>query len=773
MNSSVDAPTRPDLAAAGTFQIGQVFAVLGVLIVIALISFYPTLRAPLTALDGPTVGNNFFLVGLEGLERAWRGIFPSPDLYPLSEYRPVTHTSLWIDFAISSRLLGDSTLSYHLTGVLLHAFNGALLFMLLKKLSVPGALLASILFVAHPLQTQAVAWVFARGYPLAMLFSLLATFPFLRWAGAITSAGVDQTNTVITPIARTATAQIFTLPEEPWKLIAIAFVLFMAAMLAHPAAICVPFAWLVIVWWKTAKLAPKVAIGAVAYLLPAVALVVLSVTMSLARADLNAGIDPGRYDLVEASNGGPPAEAVARLGVAGVALLKYTQLFFVPFDLMPDHPRFNVTGPIRIVGLLTLAGIAALTGWLATRSAKSPWSRHVLAVVLLVVVLLAPAALLLDFSPDTGGLFIERTAYFGVIALAVGTAAVFASIVRARADFAAPASGLAVLGVIALVGGSFWHAKKYQSEGPLWSFAASRNNSSLLALSQGADLRDRKGEDAQAVDRAILKRYPQEPYALLRIGQRLARKDDLPAAKIALEELVSQQPRFAKAQLALGEVLEASKDDAGAFTAYLAAVDADPRLIPARLRLTGSLMSSIAFASDNAEAIKRLEQARQVIEDTLKIQPLDPSVLLTYGKVVIEGGAADEALIAWEKARQISPFDPQIAPQIANNIGMLHLRVNQLEEAEKELQRALSIRPSFPEAITNLGTLRLRQNRPQEARALFQHALAIDANFKLAERRLRELGEVSILPLTRPATGAAAPSMDQPTTKPTTKPTTE
>ena len=86
----------------------------------------------------------------------------------VGNYRPLTIVTFTVEYA----LWGLSPLGYHLTNVLLHAVNVALLFRLLRCYRVaPGmAGVAALVFAVHPVHTEAVANVVGRSELLGMLF---------------------------------------------------------------------------------------------------------------------------------------------------------------------------------------------------------------------------------------------------------------------------------------------------------------------------------------------------------------------------------------------------------------------------------------------------------------------------------------------------------------------------------------------------------------------------------------------------------------------------
>ncbi len=99
--------------------------------------------------------------------------------------RPVSTFS----FALNYYFGGLNTFGYHLVNLLIHLTTAILVYLFLKlTLSLPSleeryrqhvqeiALLSSLLFVAHPIQTQAVSYIFQRVAVMATLFFLLALY---------------------------------------------------------------------------------------------------------------------------------------------------------------------------------------------------------------------------------------------------------------------------------------------------------------------------------------------------------------------------------------------------------------------------------------------------------------------------------------------------------------------------------------------------------------------------------------------------------------------
>jgi hypothetical protein len=94
-------------------------------------------------------------------------------------YRPLAFLSHALDWHVWRQNAGG----FHLTNLVLHGANGALVFVLARRLTTAaGAAIATVLFVLHPSNHEAVFWIAGR-------FDLLATFWSLAALLLVTSRG--------------------------------------------------------------------------------------------------------------------------------------------------------------------------------------------------------------------------------------------------------------------------------------------------------------------------------------------------------------------------------------------------------------------------------------------------------------------------------------------------------------------------------------------------------------------------------------------------------
>lgn len=89
---------------------------------------------------------------------------------------------VWVSYLADASLSGLDPHAFHRTNVLLHALNALLVFAILASATgrARAPVIAALLFAAHPLQVESVAWVAERKGLLAATFMLLAALAYVR-----------------------------------------------------------------------------------------------------------------------------------------------------------------------------------------------------------------------------------------------------------------------------------------------------------------------------------------------------------------------------------------------------------------------------------------------------------------------------------------------------------------------------------------------------------------------------------------------------------------
>ena len=119
-----------------------------VLVIVTFAAYQPTWRAGFIWDDDDHLTANPAMTAPDGLKMIWSSL-------AVGRYYPLTLTTFWVQ----RRLWGLHPLPYHLVNVALHAANGVLVFFILRRLRVPAAWLAAMLWALHPVNVESVAWI--------------------------------------------------------------------------------------------------------------------------------------------------------------------------------------------------------------------------------------------------------------------------------------------------------------------------------------------------------------------------------------------------------------------------------------------------------------------------------------------------------------------------------------------------------------------------------------------------------------------------------------
>ena len=281
---------------------------------------------------------------LDGLRRIW--LEPGAT----QQYYPLTHTAFWVQ----SRLWGDETLGYHLVNVAFHLATSLLLFALLRRLEVPGALLAAAVFALHPVHVESVAWITELKNTLSGALFAAAALAYLRF---------DE--------ARRKRAY------------ALALALFVLGLLAKTVVAVLPAALLVAFWWRRGRLEPRRDV------LPLVPFFALGLAAGLVTAWVERQYVIGGL-AVHFGLG-----AKERLLLAGRAIWFYLGKLVWPAELVFLYPRWDLGRPAWWAFLFPAGALLLLV---AAWALRKKW-RGPLAALLFFVLALLPALGFVDVYP--------------------------------------------------------------------------------------------------------------------------------------------------------------------------------------------------------------------------------------------------------------------------------------------------------------------------------------------------------------------------------------
>ncbi len=194
----------------------------------AFVIYFPSLNGGFLFDDANLLTENDLIRSPNGLYNFWCTT-------KTADYWPATNTTLWMEW----RLWGMSPAGYHVTNLVLHVLEALLVWIILRKMSIPGAFWAALIFAVHPVNVESAAWISSRKNLMAMLFFLLSILWYLKY---LKPAPLWVAAKQCTAHCPPPTAYCFLC----YWLSLVAFVL---AMLSKGSAAVLPVLLLGIVWW--------------------------------------------------------------------------------------------------------------------------------------------------------------------------------------------------------------------------------------------------------------------------------------------------------------------------------------------------------------------------------------------------------------------------------------------------------------------------------------------------------------------------------------------
>ena len=256
-----------------------------------------------------------------------------------SNWHPLT----WISHAVDYALWGLNPLGHHLTSILLHAINTALVVLLALKLretarirSAPNTLpsflndrtvliaagTTGLLFGLHPVHVESVAWVAERKDLLCALFFLLSIMAYVYYA-------VSQQSAVYGPQSEgEGTDEVGGKNFFTNKQYLLSFVLFVFALMSKPMAVTLPVVLLILDWYPVKRIRSfKTFWTATIEKTPFIVLSVVSSLLTILAQ--KAGGSLSSIDKIPLS---------IRVPVAAKSLMAYLGKMLMPQDLIPFYP---------------------------------------------------------------------------------------------------------------------------------------------------------------------------------------------------------------------------------------------------------------------------------------------------------------------------------------------------------------------------------------------------------------------------------------------------
>ncbi|MGC2399819.1 MAG: protein kinase [Acidobacteriaceae bacterium] len=250
----------------------------------------------------------------------------------------------------------------------------------------------------------------------------------------------------------------------------------------------------------------------------------------------------------------------------------------------------------------------------------------------------------------------------------------------------------------------------------------------VFASLQGLGKLQQNGEAPRSAPmaEALSEEYLQARALLSSFMSRAGARSDLDKAREMFESVVAGDAEFAPAWSGLGIThLQYVRHGLGGQMHLLAArrnfdraLEIDPGSVEANLYRVYMLLSR-----------GEKESARHGIEHLLLTADNNWNVHLVAGQTLRLDGMYEEALEQFHRSLQLNPSN---APVIYNHRARVYQYQNQLELAEEELQKGLTLEPRHPLLRTSLAYQRMRQGDMQEAIRILEAVIHDDESLRIA-----------------------------------------
>lgn len=678
----------------------------------------PTLRGSFVGADDHRLVLDHVLVNHPSLGHAVKLFtIPHRDLY-----QPLPLLSFSAEFALAIPLgLFDHSVQggawlFHLTNVVLHAINALLVFavvaLILSAAGKPGsagiqssgngirplpavqaassdgpqsgssravATIAAVLFAAHPLNMEVVAWINGRMMLLSTLFALASLLGLCQWMHS---------------------------GRKRWALLTILCVGFCGL---SKIRVCVPFLLLLVPWSGRRKMTRGFWLVWIAC---------AAITAFLAVVNLTASREAGMFSGAERILHGPPLVR-ALLGVAWY----WTHLVW-PVGLASWYPTPTLVGwsdPGTLRALATVVPILLAAAWAARRYQVVLYGFGWFFV---------SVAATLQLVPNRNVLAADRYMYLPIIGLlaivATAAHAVYAHLLRLRPGrslrMAAYVLSIGSVGAMILTSwhvGSFYESpvKKCERIASLfpetphvwerlaWAYQREgRNQDAIVAAEKELQQKDAtiRSEAHQVIGTAQL---------ALANESGTANRDQVQAALQTLQLACEEDPESARAEFRLAAAYEEVGRLNEALSLYEDGVRRAPLANP-QLHVLASLYRHFGL----------VDSARQTYEQILRNNAYDAKAIMGLTELDIEKTTPASLRAAQSRLESLLEWMPENADAWAN-LGVLLNGLGRRDDAMAAYRRALKERPTHVTAAINLALLFYQDGDVVRAAPLFQQAV--------------------------------------------------
>ena len=607
----------------------------------------------------------------------WSGLwsiwFAPSEIEKEGHYWPITFTTFWLEH----KLFGLNPLGYHVVNCILYFINVVLIWRLLLKLEVPGAWAISMLFTAHPLHVESVAWLIERKGLLSALFYLGAIHVWLRFR------------------------------ETPnLKIYASALGLYVLGLLSKSTAVTLPATLLVLLWWKQERVTAQDVMRLLPFFIVGFVIALgdyLFFVSRLAQLDFT-------YSFLE------------RILIASQAVWFYVGKLLWPVNLIVIYPHFDVS----VDNLIAWLGVAATVGMLILLwSCRHRIGKGPLAGIAFFTIALSPTLGFVDYGYMEFSFVADRYQYLaklGLMGVLVGgTIHVMQSHLSSFKPVVVGAFAVLVVGLGTLT----WHqATIYQDGVTFFRYIVAHNptaHDAYYNLGSALFQTDRLEEGYEASLKSI-ELQPNNSKAHSNIAAALLLKKRYDEAGASAKRALELDPKNSAAWQNYGRARFRQQRHEEAVTAFQKTIELN----------ADSVLAHKGLAESHYE-LGHYTKAMAWIDRTLALTP-SPSVKDELSKLSVK------ALVALGKTKEAEQHLLQATQEGDSYHEVLqllklhkaHTEQGDTNEANVYLQRILKRAEGNPETLQIVADTLREQKQYTRAIEIYKEVLATDPDVAMA-----------------------------------------
>jgi tetratricopeptide (TPR) repeat protein len=613
-----------------------------------IILYWPAVQGGFILDDDILLTSNPLVKAPNGLSRIWFSHDPI-------DYWPITNSSFWIQW----RLFEMNPTGYHVVNLILFIADCLLIWLLLKRLAIPGAFLAALLYAVHPINVESVAWVSQHKNVLSLFFFLLSLLWFIK------SEMPDPV--LLGKSSRASTENQVSTGSVSNRWYFLSLLAFTLAMLSKGSVAILPLVLLLLAWWQRGRISKLDLWRSTPFFTVAIVLTLVNIW----------------FQTHGAESAIRSASFLERLAGAGGVIWFYLFKALVPIELVFVYPQWNidVANPLWWFPLVTAVAATVLLFVICYRR-PSLWARAILFAWLFFCIALLPVLGFVDVGFMKFSLVADHYQYIALIAVVAFVAAVGASWERSVKRSAQPIFAIAAaIAVISLSTLTRQQTSLYADAITLDKATLQRNPQCwLIHANLAIDLAalDRN-EEALAHAQEAVSLKPDYPVAHCALGNALAKLGKPQEAIDQYKQALTLDPDFHEALCDLGTVLEMKGNSSEAIEYLQRALQLDPGLVQAHWFLARALAD-----------VNRLPESLEHLQVAAELHPRFLEAEMSMGHVLDVMGRYQEAIGHYEKALQLEPNLPQAYAGMADVYAEMNRSTDAIAAARQGLNLARS-----------------------------------------------------------------------------------